>query len=250
MTDFEIIQKYQEGLSMEEIRKMTHYKSALSIGNILRKHGIKSRGKGGVGDKDLRHDYFENIDTEAKAYLLGFIYADGSLVIRPQSQPCIRIEINKRDIEVLELFKNEIKTKNNITESAKDCCRIAIHSKKMFDDLGKYHIIPNKSFINIDFPILEEPYMRHFIRGVFDGNGWVYPRENNITFGICGQVKAMTTFKEYFSKKLNLNDVKLSIYEGKHPFILYSAKKDTDAIFEYLYKDANYYFKRKFDKFN
>ena len=60
---------------------------------------------------NLKEDFFETIDTEEKAYLLGFILADGCIDGNQLS-----IEINKRDIEILYMFKKAVNSIAKISE--------------------------------------------------------------------------------------------------------------------------------------
>lgn len=59
---------------------------------------------------DLKIDYFETIDTKAKAYWLGFLYADGYLVEHPNRAE-IRLKLKIRDEETIGI------------EKARDCLR-------------------------------------------------------------------------------------------------------------------------------
>ena len=73
-----IKEKYLEGETIEEITDK-YFKDKYCSGEInmvLRKLGITRPN--GIQAK-INHDYFENIDSEHKAYWLGFIYADGSI---------------------------------------------------------------------------------------------------------------------------------------------------------------------------
>ena len=50
--------------------------------------------------KEYNHSYFEKIDTEDKAYFLGFIYADGSIVTNKRNS--LYIKIHSKDQHILE----------------------------------------------------------------------------------------------------------------------------------------------------
>ena len=240
---------------MKEIANMAGFKSQVSILNRLNKHGIERRSTAGVGDSSLIHGYFNEIDTEIKAYLLGFIYADGNIMPRKKSQTAIRMELNKRDKFILELLKKEINTKNTIRDSKKDCVRIAIHSNEMANSLEEYGIVPRKSYSDDPIKIIPEPYMKHFIRGVFDGNGWVYKkigkngRRDSIIFGLCGTFKAMDMINRYLRENLELSNVKVNQYGDKIPFFTYGGAKDIKKIYDYLYGDSKIFLERKKNKF-
>ena len=48
--------------------------------------------------KEYNHSYFEIIDSEDKAYFLGFIYADGCLVTNKRSSLYIKIHTKDQHI--------------------------------------------------------------------------------------------------------------------------------------------------------
>ena len=49
----------------------------------------------------LKEDIFDNIDTEEKAYWLGFLYADGNVA---NNASRIRLSLAENDLEILEKF--------------------------------------------------------------------------------------------------------------------------------------------------
>jgi hypothetical protein len=136
----------------------------------------------------INDTYFDVIDTEAKAYFLGFFIADGYLSVEKKittKSTSFRICMNNSidDLEVVKRFQEEIslykeveyreRILSNIIRKKQVCFRFS--SKYMFDILvNKYNIIPNKTKnISFEFPFNEIPekLVRHFIRGFFDGDG-------------------------------------------------------------------------------
>ena len=83
---------------------------------------------------EFNQNYFENIDSEHKAYFLGFLMADGSVA---KNRNKLTIKINNKDIEVLESFSKCVEFEGDIWHSSKrkDICEIGISSKKMKSDL-------------------------------------------------------------------------------------------------------------------
>ena len=95
-------------------------------------------------------NYFENIDTPAKAYFLGLMYADGYIshtnYIRKDGTIRIcyimSISLQEKDKTILEKFREELKRSNNLlyTKSFKSnpnrqpqYC-LSISGKKIYDD--------------------------------------------------------------------------------------------------------------------
>ena len=223
-----IIELYNQGLSLQKVANFVGYKSANSVKNILIKYGIQRRGTAGFKEP-FKENFFENIDSEEKAYFLGFLMADGNVYVRKQSQPCIRLEI-----------------------SVKDCCSLKVHSCKMFNDLGKLGVIPNKTKHEI-IPNINQDMMRHFIRGFFDGDGWC---TNTTSHGKRKGSRKCIGFVSNYEFLDNLNII-LNSEIGTRinkvverigcSMLLYSSKKDVESLREYMYNDATIYLKRKYD---
>lgn len=93
-----IIERYKNNESSEKIAK--DYKmNGTTVCRILKRNGIKIRpGKENKRKLDLEINWFKNIDTEVKAYYLGFLYADGNVSKRENS---FKIELHKKDIGIL-----------------------------------------------------------------------------------------------------------------------------------------------------
>lgn len=118
---------------------------------------------------------FDNIDTEEKAYWLGFLYADGNI-----STIGNRLEMNLsiKDLDHMFKFKrflkleSEIRIDNNDSTSIK--CRISVRNKHIWDQLNNKGCVPCKSLI-LKFPdksiFKSEKLIYDFIRGYCDGDG-------------------------------------------------------------------------------
>jgi len=147
-------------------------------------------------------NFFDEIDTEEKAYWLGFIYADGSVALNPHR---LRISLVVEGKRHLEKFKDAIgytgkvlgpyhvSSKNKGGKKTKytlECCHTGF-----VEALMKHGVIPNKTFL-VSFPDIPKELRRHFIRGLFDGDGSVsvgttkyrHKVYKTPTFSICGAV--------------------------------------------------------------
>lgn len=119
--------------------------------------------------------FFDNIDTEEKAYWLGFFFADGYLT---QSSNNLGIELKATEIKHLEKFRQTLQAEHtvkvyhkNSTFGPQDNCRFVIGSKHMKAILLSYFGTVDKTH-NGHLPKLENPQLiRHLIRGFFDGDG-------------------------------------------------------------------------------
>ena len=121
----------------------------------------------------LNKNYFKNIDTEEKAYWLGFIAADGCVYKMSKNAYRLQINLSAVDIGHLELFNDCIESDYIITQKKvnnSDTCILKISSKEFTDNLINLGITPNKSLI-VQMPNISQDLIRHFIRGYFDGDG-------------------------------------------------------------------------------
>ena len=127
---------------------------------------------------------------------------------------------------------------------------LAINSKKFVEDIIKLGCFRKKSFI-LGFPsydIVPENIFHHFIRGYFDGDGGTChsKKSNGVTMSIISSKDYCVGFQEYLNSKLQINSRVRA--EGKVARTMVSRGQDVIKIYNYMYKDATIYFKRKRDK--
>lgn len=124
---------------------------------------------------DLNDGFFQKIDTEFKAWCLGWIASDGS--IRPGTTT-----INICDRSILETIRNElcfsleIKPRNYKTNAGeiRTLYGLAINSQEISRDLcGWLKIHLGKKSHVVQVPDLAPDLLRHFFRGLFEGDGTV-----------------------------------------------------------------------------
>lgn len=120
-------------------------------------------------------DYFEKIDSSNKAYILGFIAADGCVYKRNNHAGLLAFQIHKQDIEILKQIKEEMNCTHPINKH-ENMISLNIVNNKIFEDLGKIGLRPQKTWnINIKEIISHIPvnYIKDFFRGYFDGDGGI-----------------------------------------------------------------------------
>lgn len=245
---------------------MNNYKdkTAREIGNIL------GRSKSSVNMKINRlglevskyHyniDYFQEIDTEEKAYWLGFLYADGNVCFNEiRRNYCVSIELKASDEGHLKKFNKaiegniELSYRYSVSPSYKErlfkiCC-IRIFNKKMCNDLIKLGCIPNKTFF-VKIPTIREDLIWHFIRGFFDGDGSIYKRSDRK--GIFAKfTSASPDMINGIRNLLYENNINTYITHSKNSkaMDLYvSGRKNSLKFFNLIYKDCTIYLDRKYE---
>jgi intein-encoded DNA endonuclease-like protein len=232
-------------LSCRQIAKIYNISNSV-VERILKRESIKTnfRKKNPV-NCNLVHNYFSIIDTEEKAYFLGFLYSDGNVNIRGKN---IRttIEIAEKDAYILENFNINCKINVNNKKNTKYMC---ICSNDIGKDLISKGVIPNKSLI-LKFPeknSIPENLIRHFIRGYFDGDGGfhIYQHKNSLSI-----VSYMVGTKEFLEGVINYLpcEAKLKQITQKNTYeIRINKKVDIFNFGNFLYNESDIFLIRKKD---
>ena len=145
----------------------------------------------------MRTDFFDSIDTEEKAYWLGFLAADGNVSRRG----VIRLTLAAIDREHVESFGKAIGVAKPLPVRASATCRafvsLAVGSVEMAGDLARHGIVPAKSLILRPW-VGARGLMRHYWRGVFDGDGWLCRRTaGGWELELCGTEAIVRGFQAF-----------------------------------------------------
>lgn len=194
---------------------------------------------------------FENIDTEEKAYWLGFLYADGC-VHRFKNSYKVELTLQESDLEHLLKFKNFIDWKENPKyREAQKAYRVSFGSRKVAEDLISLGCVPNKSLI-LTFPDkVPDSLIQHFIRGYFDGDGSIHLIQNKHSVTPDVRILGTKEFLRTLLTKLQINtaSIKKCKHNSSNNYYVKFNKDDSYKFLNYIYKDALIYLQRKFDKY-
>ena len=225
----------------------------------------------------LEDNFFENINTESKAYFLGLIYSDGTIYKdKNWNSYVISLTQSEKDKDIIFKFKNALKTNKKIYNGHINETKtyvLSVNSEKMFNDLNEKGVTQNKS-LTIQFPtFISDELMPHFIRGYFDGDGSVWEgkrkkmiikKENkqgefrerivhNVKFNFTGSNTFIPFLQEYLINHLGLSRTKLNYSKAKedhrHCLMEYSGRKNLKILYDYMYSSATIYGERKKEKF-
>jgi len=162
-------------------------------------------------------DYFSNIDSDDKAYLLGVIAGDGFV-----GEKLISLVANSKDVETLDKLVSKIFYISPKYTKSGNCFSISITSKNMSDDICRHlKIAYGKKSNKITIPDLEDNLKWAFIRGLFDTDGCVgsiYAKQKSPScFCSSTSIKILEQIKEIVSSegiKSSITGVKLK-FNGK-----------------------------------
>lgn len=254
-----IKQFLKEGNSVPQISTLLGINKN-TIHAFLRANGIKLNP-----DKGNVH-YFDNINSYAKAYIVGFIAADGSLV-KTNDTTTLTITIKYEDKAVLEFIKSEIGNEHKLLEITRPSSynpskiihhiRYAISDKYITQALNKLGITSNKS-LTMGNIINNIPYKYRdaFIIGYFDGDGSVsirdglYPNDRGIMckdYSLYIHIRGTKEFFKGICHHLNIDESHIREYDSI-PTLSFASKKDTYRFFQ-CYNNLPFYYIRKHDKF-
>ncbi|PAB60995.1 LAGLIDADG family homing endonuclease [Anaeromicrobium sediminis] len=251
----QILKRVYGKIKVEEILK--RYFPDRTIHSIY----YKATKLGLKGKTNYNVDYFEVIDGEEKAYWLGFIYADGWITDTSNGYE-LGIELNIDDYKHLLKFykaidmKNKIPMKrerNNPSGSKKiKMCSIKIGSKKTYDDLINKGIKKNKSK-TIEFPdekIVPQHLMKHFIRGLIDGDGnythW-YDSDNDRYITRVKLTTGSKSFAYKFSEYINTSVfINSKIWKDRGAYnVVVGNKNEAVNFMKWIYKEQTICLDRK-----
>jgi hypothetical protein len=250
LNEKEVIEKYNE---FKNIHRVADYfeVSTTPISRIIKNSGIELTNR----RYKVNHDYFNVIDTQEKAYWLGFLYADGYIRER-KSGNSLELKLSVKDYEHLLLFRECIESNHLIKESQSkvnygggisisNMVHLAMYSSKLVNSIRKQGIHSRKTF-TIERPNIEKGMMPHFIRGYFDGDGSFSfnPEKYSIKTQI---VSASEDFKKFIINELEDNNIKINLYSDIKLQI--QNKLDNKKFYDYIYNNAKIYLKRKKEKY-
>lgn len=230
------------------------------VKRILIENKIKIRDTNYYKSKQFNNCYFDNIDSEEKAYWLGFIYADGCISKR-KSQDAFEIKLKDSDKEHLEKLKYCLQSSHKILERCENTpyCQnyksvsLSICNQHFVDSLFNKGVLYNKSKI-LQPPTIDqvpEKFINHFIRGYFDGDGSIYEysktHAGSISFIGTESVLNWILFQ---LKQVVQTNAKISKYKNKDIYKLtLGGAKIISKIYYYLYKDSTIWLNRKKSKY-
>lgn len=215
---------------------------------------ISRKGSYGAKKYELDDTFFDVIDTEEKAYWLGFFLADASV---SNNSNTISIGLSIRDYDHLHRLKKSLKITRPIREfissNGYKSCIISFYSQNIKEKLISYNVIPNKKkYGKHPFLLLNNDLIKHYVRGFFDGDGCVSESIRKETgtkrYAIeIASCKEMLTFIKNFlaNNNIEVSDIRehMSIYE-----IRTSNNLEIIKFFNLIYKDANIYLPRKYER--
>lgn len=255
----QIVSEYTLGVNNKELCKK-YCKSRAYIQKVLIKHGIKLRKGCEITKKyNLNENYFEDIDSSDKAYVLGLLFSDGTI-----SRTVATINLMESDGHILYDIANRIyndnhyqirylkaiekKWNNGITYITKPQLKLTLTRKKIVEDLKKFGLCEKKSF-KIRFPKISQQYYCDFIRGYFDGDGCFYTSKNypnNNRIQIISNSNFIYDLKEIIENSLNIKTIVINANVNNISRLSIYGNLKTKIFLDWIYNNAELKLNRKY----
>jgi len=239
--------------------------SEKSLGLYFRKKNVEIRDRPtdhGI-DYKLDEDFFEVLDTEAKAYWFGFILADGSVRVLKNGGHQLYVELQSQDRNHLQKFLDAINSNHLIFDRQRRGLNhsfIRINSKKMVNDLINKGCVVRKTYVGYlqNNIFLNNELKFHFLRGYIDGDGHISKKGYRITIPIKSEQLLLDIVKLIvsldidckFKLKKQYSDFS-GYYSEKRMFEMFvltiSLKENVIKLINNIYVNATIYLDRKYN---
>jgi hypothetical protein len=233
--------------------------SNFSQREIARKLGIGktsvNRWSEEIGLKFHKHtvneSFFDNLNEES-SYILGLIFADGNVTYDPKKHYCLTITASEKDAHHLEKIRKLLSSSKPLLYATKTkSYRLIVNNKHIIKRLMSLGVIPRKSLI-VEFPNIPKEQIRHFIRGVIDGDGTVRylqrKRSPYFEISLCsGSLKFCEGFVKTIKEEVGIDANIRKI--GDHCYSIQYSCNRGKLLAKYIYSDSAIFLNRKYDKY-
>jgi hypothetical protein len=215
---------------------------------LLAKHGVQVRPSTKVKKArkcSFDEHFFHVIDTEDKAYWLGFITADGCVKeSRPPVHvtPRLQVHLALSDCTHLEKLRTALQANCMISKNAHSCA-LELTSQQLVDDLAQYGVLPRKTGSTQPGQVHPE-LARHYWRGIIDGDGYLSKDGDQLV--LVGDYEVVLGFQAFvLAHCLN---IKASIFRKGNIYTFKVTGTHAMKMLEVLYGDASVYLDRKYER--
>ena len=207
--------------------------------------------------------YFDKIDTRSKAYILGFLFADGNV---NQNMYSASVGVADVDEDLIFFIQSELrlvagvyrkigKINKGSGNKEQDSIHLSMNSKVFCNALFKNGIYPNKSLTLIPPITVPLGFLNSFVLGYFDGDGCISIAKNNQPgVAIVGTESMMIFIQKLICSGSGVNPGKISKTNRNKRNPIYKTewrgRVNCAKIGRYMYEKCPFSLKRKKVKFD
>ena len=231
--------------------------SGSNLGKMLDQRAIKRRSMSETKRiHSCDHSFFDAIDSEEKAYWLGFMAADGNVVT---GRPIIKLALASKDRDHLLKFRDALQSVHAVTDYVTNTgyfgAKFSIASPQLTEGLAKHGISPNKTF-TVEWPDDLAPHLLpHYLRGYFDGDGSFHVGRSPVNtpvlrWEIVGNEAFCLGAQGYMMRAVEVGRTKLYVPLNSPNIrkLAYGGNRQVARIFHLMYDGATVYLSRKREK--
>lgn len=219
--------------------------SLTAINGLLRRNGYKAKSQSELQRKyNIDETFFDVINTEEKAYFLGLLYADGCNATKRNA---VILSLKEDDKEILEKLNNLLQPKKPLGHTKSGQTTLLISNKHISQRLVELGCHRAKTY-SLVFPSegqVPRQLIRHFVRGYFDGDGWVGKK----SICVVSTLDFCNSLAEILKDRFNIN----CYIRARHPErnntvrMLELNNKSARTFLKWIYKDSHIHLQRKYE---
>lgn len=251
-----ICERYRNGESMQSLAASFNRGTTKPIKRILEQSGVQLRTNDEAIHKyHCNYHYFDQINTPNKAYILGFLYADGCNYMNDKNATYhLQIELQRRDADILRAMMKELEYDGKLREITHhythrkdvDTAMFYVCNHHMCDALCRVGVHPHKTYDTTWPEWMPDELVPHFIRGLLDGDGWVGTKKSAKIAGTRGLIEPM---QKVIEQTLSIQTRLYQCPNDGGTVECYVKPRDTLRFLGWIYKDADLKLQRKYDRY-
>lgn len=242
---------YQSGYTQKQVASIVGC-SLTTVRRRMGQLGIVGRSNGSR-KYQLREDVFDEIDTETKAYWLGFLLADGCIAKSAGTRRAVRVFLKRSDAGHLRKLAKFFNYRGKLYSDERDHPRVGIvfNSANICQPLLDRGWLEYKRHGNTRIVESIPDYLfNHFFRGYFDGDGCISYHKRNLRNNKDWQVTIVCKHRaplELFAERLApiWRSIKQPHPRNSVYTLVYNGNNKLLNLIEWMYKDATVYLDRK-----
>lgn len=257
MDDKEIIELYKKGKSLASLSRLSNL-STYKVRQLLVNNNIKIRTQAQQNvfsnqerTKSVDEKYFNIIDTPNKAWMLGFLAADGSV---SKDRNRIKIGLSTIDKEILEKIRQEMKIERAIldmeTNNGYQVSELSWSSANQKKQLANFGIVPNKTYKVMEVPAFSLVDLKlAFVQGFFDGDGCFKDDGKTCRWEVCSyRPEILQSIANTLNEIFSTNKQPYQDPSRQNYWTLTYSTEDAWNILKKCYNVCPLYLDRKFQK--
>ncbi len=198
-------------------------------------------------DYGIRTDYFSQWSDET-AYILGYIWADGSIGFVKGKPRSLRLGCTTTDEALIITIASRIRpggshvyhhpgTQDGSGHGTAANSRIDFCSIRLATALVERHkIMPRKSFLDSPFPEVPEQFLRHFVRGHFDGDGCAIREGNRTRLELLATISFLITMRDRIAVAASVSSPNLTRLKSQYLYsVRWSIREEVATLYRWLY---------------